>query len=142
MHKFLVMVNSFSIRIFTCVAFAALHSCFCWGNTGSRDSSWKNGNWCVCVYQELAKIQSRSSVLHENVLWDMEICKMRSSISNGVSALAEGGIQSGVSGRLQGNSLEYWLFDAELQPKNVETASMQSSVFKAEVKAKVIALPA
>lgn len=32
---------------------------------------------------------------------------MRSSISNGVSALAEGGIQSGVSGRLQGNSLEY-----------------------------------
>lgn len=49
MHKFLVMVNSFSIWIFTCVAFAALHSCFCWGNTGSRDSSWKNRNWCVCV---------------------------------------------------------------------------------------------
>lgn len=45
-------------------------------------------------------------------------------------------------GGCKGNRLEYWLFDAELQPRNVETACMQNSVFKAEVKAKVIALPA
>lgn len=32
-------------------------------------------------------------------------------------------------GGCEGNGLEYWLFAAELQPRNVETAGMQSSVF-------------
>lgn len=99
------------------------------------------------TYQQPAEVCNVWSV-HTGAFFNTQRClhplrllEMCSSIANSVSALLGGGIGS-VCQRLQGKQAEYWLFDAELQPRNVETACMQNRVFKAKVKAKVIALPA
>lgn len=123
-------------------------SLFLFGEHRKQLQGWKEcRDQAVHTYQQPAEVCSVWSV-HTGVFFNTRRCvhplrllETCSSIANSVSALLGAGIGSACQ-RLQGEQVEYWLFDAELQPRNVETACMQNRVFKAKVKAKVIALPA
>lgn len=140
MSMFLDMVNSIRIWIFFVCVCGIYSSAFLLGKHRKQWQQLEKNQKLVCIRQEVAKIIciALKKMFFETWRYAKFVLQFQT-----VSALLQKvEFRLVCQGGCKGNRLEYWLFDAELQARNVETACMQSSVFKAGVKAKVIALPA